>query len=104
MAARRVESYLHILLFWAGAGMPGLRRVLDLGAVVAGFGCGLPGIRLKRSEGALEEGIVNDVAFAVLSTDDPVSALDVAKAEVGSDGLVFLALSRVYKQGAAGAK
>ena len=78
--------------------------VLRLGAVVAGFVGVFPGIRLEGSESALEEGVVYDVAFAVFSADDPVSALDVAEAEVGGDGLVLLALRGVDEQGAAGAK
>jgi hypothetical protein len=98
-----VESYLHILLS-SRRGNAWDYDVLGLGAVVAGFVVAFPGIRLEGSEGALEEGVVNHVAFAVLSADNPVSALDVADAKVGSDGLVFLALCGVDEQRAAGAK
>jgi hypothetical protein len=52
----------------------------------------------------LEEGVVNDVAFTVFSANDPIAALDVAEAKVSGNGLVFLALRSVNKQGAAGAK
>src|SRR5271170_6625676 len=104
MAARRVEAYLHILLFRAGAGMPGMRRASDSGAVVAGFGGVLPGIGLEWRKRALEKSVIDDVAFAVLSADDPIAALDVAEAEIGGNRLIFLALCGIDKQGAACAK
>src|SRR5271170_5198685 len=91
MAARRVKSYLHILR--SGAGI-----AADSAAVVASLLVVFPGIGLERSEGALEKGIVGDVAFAVFSANDPVAALDVAEAEVGGDGLIFLALRGVDEQ------
>jgi hypothetical protein len=61
-------------------------------------------MNLNRCEGALEEGIVDDVTFTVFPADDPVSALDVAKAEIGADGLVLVALRGIDEQGTAGAK
>jgi len=67
-------------------------------AVVAGLLVVFPGIGLERCEGALEKGVVDDVALAVFSANDPVAALDVAEAEVGGDGLIFIALRGVDEQ------
>ena len=61
-------------------------------------------IGLERSEGALEKRVVDDVAFAVFSAHDPIAAFNMAETEVCGDGLIFLALRGVDKQGAAGAK
>ena len=53
-----------------------------LTAVVTTFVRGLPG---DRSKGALEEGVVDDVAFVILSFDDPVAGIGFALSAVGED-------------------
>jgi hypothetical protein len=69
---------------------PGWRH--ESGAVTAAFVGALPGIVLNGREGALEEGVVDDVAFAVFTVDDPLAFFDVAKAGVSGDGGGLLAL------------
>src|SRR5271165_4575504 len=86
-----MRSYLNILRSSAGSSAYSA-------AVVAGLLVVFPGISLERGEGALEKGVVDDVALAVFSANDPVAALDVAEAEVGGDGLIFLALRGVDEQ------
>jgi hypothetical protein len=72
-----------------------------LAAVVAAFAVGLPG---NRSEGALEEGVVDDVALAVFAFDDPVAGVGFALAGVGEDEGGTLALRGVHEKRSAGAK
>jgi hypothetical protein len=73
----------------------------ELAAVVSSFIRGLPG---DGSEGALEEGIVDDVALVVFAFDDPVAGVGLAMAKVGKDGGGLGALCSVYKKGSAGPK
>jgi hypothetical protein len=44
---------------------------------------------LEGGEGALEERVVEDVAFAVLSADDPVTAFYVDETKIGGDCSCF---------------
>jgi hypothetical protein len=72
-----------------------------LAAVVSSFVRGLPG---DGGEGALEEGVVDDVALVVFAFDDPVAGVDFALAGVGEDGRRLSALRGVYEDRSAGAK
>ena len=62
---------------------------------------GFPG---DGSEGALEEGIVDDVALVVFAFDDPVSGVGFAMAAVGEDGGGMSALRGIYEKRSAGTK
>jgi len=73
----------------------------ELAAVVSSFVRGLPG---DGGEGALEEGIVDDVALVIFAFDDPVAGIGFAMAKVGKDGGGLGALCSVYEKGAAGTK
>src|SRR6267154_2615316 len=53
-----------------------------LTAVVAALAGGLPG---DRGKGALEEGVVDDVALVIFSFDDPVAGIGFALSGVGED-------------------
>ena len=72
-----------------------------LAAVVAAFAGGLPG---NGGEGALEEGVVDDVTFVIFAFDDPVAGIGFALAGVGKDEGGMEALSRIYKKRPAGTK
>jgi hypothetical protein len=80
---------------WISAGRGGLA------AVVAAFARGLP---WNGCEGALEEGIVDDVALAVFAFDDPVAGIGFALAGVGKDEGRVEALGGVYQKRSAGAE
>jgi hypothetical protein len=73
----------------------------ELAAVVSSFIRGLPG---DGSEGALEEGIVDDVALVVFAFDDPVSRIGFAVAAVSEDGGGMSALRGIYEKRSAGTK
>ena len=62
--------------------------------------------RLPRdgSEGALEEGVVDDVALVVFAFDDPVSRIGFAVAAVSEDGGGMSALRGIYEKRSAGTK
>ena len=66
---------------------------------MAAFARGLPG---DGGEGALEEGVVDDVALAVFALDDPVTGKDFALTGVGEDEGGIRALFGVYQKGPAG--
>jgi hypothetical protein len=72
-----------------------------LAAVVAAFAGGLPG---DWGKGALKEGVVDDVAFAVFALDDPVAGIGFALAGVGEDYRWVEALGGVYEKRSAGAE
>jgi hypothetical protein len=57
-----------------------------------------------RNEGALEEGVIDDVAFVILALDDPVAGKDFALADVGEDEGGICTLFCVYQKGSAGAE
>jgi hypothetical protein len=78
-----------------------LGRAVGLAAVVAAFGLGLPG---DGREGALEEGVVDDVALVVFAFDDPVAGEGFALAGVGEDNGRVAALGGVDEERSAGAK
>ena len=73
----------------------------ELTAVLSLFVGGLPG---DGGEGALEEGVVDDVALVVFAFDDPVAGMCFAMAGVGEDGSGLSALRGVYEKRSAGAK
>jgi hypothetical protein len=54
----------------------------ELAAVVATFARWFP---RDGSKGALEEGVVDDVAFVILAFDDPVAGVSFALSGVGED-------------------
>lgn len=56
------------------------------------------------NEGALEEGVIDDVALAIFAFDDPVAGKDFALASVGEDEGGIGALLCVYQKRSAGAK
>ena len=62
---------------------------------------GFPG---NGSEGALEEGVVDDVAFVIFAFDDPVARIGLALSGVGEDESGVGALGGVDEQGSTGAK
>jgi hypothetical protein len=68
---------------------------------VAAFAGWLPG---DWGKGALEEGVVDDVALAVFAFDDPVSGIGFALAGVGEDQGGVEALGCVDEKGSAGAE
>jgi hypothetical protein len=73
----------------------------ELAAVVSSFVRRLPG---DGGEGALEEGVVDDVAFVVFAFDDPVSGIGFAMAAVSEDGGGMSALCGIYEKRSAGTK
>ena len=72
-----------------------------LTAVVAAFAGGFPG---DGSKGALEEGVVDDVAFVIFSFDDPVAGIGFALSGVGEDRGGAEALGGVDEKRSAGAE
>jgi hypothetical protein len=62
---------------------------------------GFPG---NGSEGALEEGVVDDVAFVILTFDNPIAGIGFALSRVGEDKSRVDALGGIDKKGPAGAK
>ena len=62
------------------------------------------GLPRDGGEGALEEGVVDDVALVVFAFDDPVAGIGFAMAKVGKDGGGLSALCSVYEKGSAGMK
>jgi hypothetical protein len=72
-----------------------------LAAVVAAFARGFP---WNRCEGALEEGVVDDVTFAVFALDDPVAGIGFTLAGIGEDDRRVEALGGVYEKRSAGAE
>jgi len=68
---------------------------------VAPFVGRLPG---DRGEGALEEGVVYDVALVIFTFDDPVAGIGFALSGVGEDGGGVEALRCVDEKGPAGTK
>ena len=57
-----------------------------------------------RGKGALEEGVVDDVALVVFSFDDPVAGIGFALSGVGEDEGGVEALGGVDEKGPAGTK
>ena len=78
--------------FWAGT---------KLTAVVSSFVRGRPG---DGGEGALEEGVVDDIALVVFAFDDPVAGEGFTMSGVGEDGGGLGTLRGIYKKRSAGAK
>ena len=72
-----------------------------LAAVVASFAYGFP---RDGGKGALEEGVVDDVALAVFAFDDPVARIGFALAGVGENEGGVEALGGVYEKRSAGAE
>jgi hypothetical protein len=72
-----------------------------LTAVVTAFVRWLP---WDGSEGALEEGVVDDVALVVFAFDDPVAGKGFALAGVGKDDGRLLALRGIDEKRSAGPK
>jgi hypothetical protein len=68
---------------------------------VAAFAGRLP---WDRGKGALEEAVVDDVALAVFTFDDPVAGIGFALAGVGEDQGGVEALGGVYEKRSAGAE
>jgi hypothetical protein len=68
---------------------------------MAAFAGRLPG---DWDKGALEEGIVNDVAFVILAFDDPIAGIGFALTGVGEDEGGVEALRGIDEKGSAGAK
>jgi hypothetical protein len=64
-----------------------------LASVLASFVRLLP---WDGSEGALEEGVVDDVALVVFAFDDPVARVGLTLAAIGEDGGGVSALCGVY--------
>lgn len=56
------------------------------------------------NEGALEEGVIDDVALVIFALDDPVAGKDFALTGVGEDEGGICALFSVYQKGSAGPK
>jgi len=73
----------------------------ELAAVVSSFVRRLPG---DGGEGALEEGVVDDVALVVFAFDDPVAGVGFAMAAVSEDGGGMSALRGIYEKRSAGTK
>jgi hypothetical protein len=79
-------------------GRSSAKRIVAPAAVAAALpACCLPRVALDRCEGALEEGVVDDVAFSIFTVDDPLTAIHVAKASIGRDGAGMLTLLGVDK-------
>src|ERR1700722_5403459 len=78
------SAFLLSGLRWAGVFGFGLRleQEAELAAVVATFARWFP---RDGSKGALEEGVVDDVAFVILAFDDPVTRVSFALSGVGED-------------------
>jgi len=72
-----------------------------LAAVVAAFAGRLP---WDRGKGALKEGVVDDVAFAVFALDDPVAGKGFALSGISEDYGGVEALGGVYEKRSAGAE
>jgi hypothetical protein len=72
-----------------------------LTAVVSSFVRGRPG---DGGEGALEEGVVDDIALVVFAFDDPVAGEGFTMSGVGEDGGGLGTLRGIYKKRSAGAK
>ena len=62
------------------------------------------GLPWDGGKGALEEGVVDDVALVVLAFNDPVAGKGFALSGVGEDDGGLEALRGVYQKGPAGAK
>ena len=73
----------------------------ELCAVIATFVGWIP---WDGNEGALEEGVIDDVALVIFAFYDPVASKDFAFAGVGEDGGGICALLCVYQKGPAGAE
>jgi hypothetical protein len=73
----------------------------ELRAVVAAFVGWIP---WDGNEGALEEGVIDNVALVIFAFDDPVAGKDFALASVGEDEGGIGALPCVYEKGSTGAK
>ena len=84
--------------------VPRLGTFFALTAVVPPLVAAFPGIRLNRSERALKEGIIDDIALAVLSANNPIANAYISESQIGGDCLSLFALCGVYKQWPAGAK
>ena len=67
--------------------------------VVAPFVGWLP---WNGNKGALEEGVIDDIALAIFALDDPVTGEDFALAGVGEDEGGICALFSVYQKRSAG--
>ena len=70
-------------------------------AVVASF---IGWIPWDGNEGALEEGVIDDVALVIFALDDPIAGKHLALASVGEDEGGICALPCVYQKGPAGAE
>ena len=81
--------------------MQPLGEGLRLAAIVSAFARGFP---WDRGEGALEEGVVDDVAFVIFAFDDPVARIGFALSGVGVDKGEVETLCGVDEKGSAGAK
>jgi hypothetical protein len=55
-------------------------------------------------EGALEEGVVDDITLVIFALDDPVAGKDFALADVGEEEGGVFALSCLYEEGSAGSE
>ena len=73
----------------------------ELAAVVSSFVRRLPG---DGGEGALEEGVVDDVTLVIFAFDDPVAGVGFAMAAVSEDGDGVSALCGMYEKRSAGTK
>ena len=73
----------------------------ELAAVVSAFAGWLP---WDGSKGALEEGVVDDVALVVFAFDDPVAGISLALTGVGEDEGGVEALGGTDEKRSAGAK
>jgi hypothetical protein len=82
-------------------GLLGTRAKDRLRAVVAAFGRWFP---RDRGKGALEEGVVYDVALVVFAFDDPVAGKGFALAGVSEDDGRLLALRGIDEKRSAGPK
>ena len=71
----------------------------ELCAVVASFVGWIP---WDGNEGALEEGVIDDIALVIFALDDPVTGEDFALAGVGEDEGGICALFSVYQKRSAG--
>ena len=83
-------------------GQAGFAFVVDgqeLCTVVASF---IGWIPCNGNEGALEEGIVDDVALVIFAFDDPVAGKDFALTGISKDEGGIFALLCVYQKGPAG--
>ena len=85
-------------------GQAGFAFVVDgqeLCTVVASF---IGWIPCNGNEGALEEGIVDDVALVIFAFDDPVAGKDFALTGISKDEGGIFALLCVYQKGPASPK